>query len=545
MVRGWAERWPDIVRLESVAKTPEGRDVWLLTIGPEPDRTRPAVWVDGNMHATEVCGSSVALAIAEDVIRLHLGETTHGLAPAMVETLREVLFYVMPRMSPDGAEHVLATGGYVRSVPRDERAGKATPRWVPADLDGDGLMLAMRVVDPTGELVESKTERGLMVPRTFEDEGPYYKVYPEGRIEPWDGSTVPTPSYLGGNDPDFNRNFPWSWAPEPDQIGAGRHPISEPETRAVVEVTTKRPHLFAWLNLHTFGGVLIRPLGHAPDSKMEESDLAIYKLLAGWAESWTGYPTVSGHDEFLYEPDKPLRGDLTDYAYHQRGCIAWVVELWDFFRQIGAPGAKRFVDQYANLGRADWERFAKWDREHNAGRVVRPWNRVTHPQLGEVEVGGYDSRIGVSNPPLEMLAEVCRTQSAVLLRVAALAPRVVVSTRTEKVAEGVVRVEATIENRGWLPTHVLTSAKKLPWNEPLRAEVTTEGCTLLDPASAHAEIGHLDGWGRGPGETSIFWAWTRGTTGRRVLRWTVQGTGRVKLRVGACRVGWQELEVEV
>jgi len=39
-----------------------------------PDRTRAAAWVDGNMHAVEVCGSSVALAIAEDVIALHRGE---------------------------------------------------------------------------------------------------------------------------------------------------------------------------------------------------------------------------------------------------------------------------------------------------------------------------------------------------------------------------------------------------------------------------------------------------------------------------------------
>ena len=35
---------------------------------PSPTRMRPAVWIDGNMHASELCGSSVALAIAEDVI---------------------------------------------------------------------------------------------------------------------------------------------------------------------------------------------------------------------------------------------------------------------------------------------------------------------------------------------------------------------------------------------------------------------------------------------------------------------------------------------
>src|SRR6187455_1465005 len=68
----WHDAYPHLVRLTSLAKTPEGRDVWLLTIGPDPDRIRPAVWADGNLHAAELAGSSVALSIAEDALRAHL-----------------------------------------------------------------------------------------------------------------------------------------------------------------------------------------------------------------------------------------------------------------------------------------------------------------------------------------------------------------------------------------------------------------------------------------------------------------------------------------
>ena len=50
-------------------------------IGRNPDEARPAVWIDGNMHASEVCGSSVALAIAEDIIALHRGATDVGGKP--------------------------------------------------------------------------------------------------------------------------------------------------------------------------------------------------------------------------------------------------------------------------------------------------------------------------------------------------------------------------------------------------------------------------------------------------------------------------------
>src|SRR5580704_10325685 len=121
IVQTWAREHPSIVRLESLATTPEGRELWLLTLGPEPDRIRPSAWVDGNMHASELAGSSVALAIAEDVLRLHLEgdakSAVAGLSDVAAARVRGVRFFVLPRMSPDGAETVLTKGRYVRSVP--------------------------------------------------------------------------------------------------------------------------------------------------------------------------------------------------------------------------------------------------------------------------------------------------------------------------------------------------------------------------------------------------------------------------------------------
>src|SRR6188508_671829 len=90
-LQAWADAYPILVRLTSLAKTPEGRDVWLVTIGPEPDRLRPAVWADGNLHAAELAGSSVALAIAEDALRAHVEPESLELPPAILDRLRGVL----------------------------------------------------------------------------------------------------------------------------------------------------------------------------------------------------------------------------------------------------------------------------------------------------------------------------------------------------------------------------------------------------------------------------------------------------------------------
>lgn len=547
-LHAWAADYSDFVRLDSIGKTAEGRELWLLIIGQGPEDGRPAVWIDGNMHAAELCGSSVALAIAEDIIRLHAdGSSPQGLSRAICGALKDVLFYVLPRMSPDGAERVLKECRFVRSNTRDERPDQGRSFWRNQDIDGDGLALAMRVEDETGEYVESKEAPNMMLPRGIDDEGPFYKIYPEGLIENYDGKTIPSPSFLADSPTDLNRNFPWEWAPEHDQMGAGAFPGSEPESRAVLEFTSARPNIFAWLNLHTFGGVGIRPLGHEPDSKMDQEDLAIYRQIGQWLETATGYPMVSGYEEFTYEPEKPLHGDLTDYAYHQRGCIAYVVELWDLFAKAGLERKKPFVKSYTDLSPADIIAIARWDRDHNASRTVLDWRPCEHPQLGAVEIGGIDARVGMWNAPYELLADICAEQSAAFLRVAAMAPRVrFANVHTEKLAGDMTRIDLAIENTGYLPSYVLNSARKLSWNEAPYLDIECDGCRLVEGA-ARRSLGHLDGWGRGAGDGTgaPYYPYGRGSTGTARDSIVVAGAGRIRLTVRSCRIGTVESEFTV
>jgi len=539
-LQNWVGTWPDLARLESVGQTAEGRELWLLTIGPRPDDIRPAVWVDGNMHATELCGSSVALAIAEDMLRFFAeGTPPQDLSPAACEILKDVLFYVMPRFSPDGAERILDEGRYVRSNTRDDRPDEGRSFWRTQDIDGDGRALAMRVKDATGEFVESPEVANLMLPRTLDDEGPFYKLYPEGVIENFDGKTIPSPSFLSDSPTDLNRNFPWSWVPEHAQMGAGAFPGSEPESRAVIEFTTSHPNIFAWLNLHTFGGVAIRPLGDQPDSKMDQNDLAIYRQVARWLEDHTGYPTVSGFEEFTYEPDKPIHGDLNDYAYHQRGCIAYVVELWDLFARVGLERKKPFVKNYTDLSRDDLVAIAKWDRDHNAGRAVLEWQPCEHPQLGPIEVGGIDQRVGISNPPYELLEETCAQQSAAFLRVAAMAPAIrFANISLEDLGGELTRLNITVENHGYLPSYVLNSARKLSWNEALYLELDCDGCALVE-GPPRRPLGHLDGWGRGLGDGTgaLYYPYGLGNSGTARQTIVVRGKGTITATINSCRVG--------
>ena len=104
-----------------------------------------------------------------------------------------------------------------------------------------------------------------------------------------------------------------------------------------------------------------------------------------------------------------------------------------------------------------------------------------------------------------------------------------------------------VENQGYLPTYILSSAKRLEWNEPLLAEVTTEGCQRVSPAAPRVEVGHLDGWGRGrfSGSQALYYTRSRGNTSTSRFDVMVRGTGSVRVRVGACRVGWIERQIDV
>ena len=222
----WVQEFPHLLQKQSIGKSYEGRDLWLMSItnrdtGPADEK--PAFWADGNIHATELTGSAAALYLLNYLLQHYGGEDAIGRQVTRVLDTRA--FYILPRVNPDGAELALAERPkYIRSSVRPYPFEEPQEGFYSEDIDGDGRILTMRIEDPHGPWRVCEDDPRLLVlrdPDDLGDRGPYYRLLPEGRIRgDYDGSIFNVAPPEQGLD--MNRNFPYEWRPESDQ----QHPAA-------------------------------------------------------------------------------------------------------------------------------------------------------------------------------------------------------------------------------------------------------------------------------------------------------------------------------
>src|SRR5215467_11136499 len=137
LLKGYAREHPNLIHFESIGKS---HDVWLVTatnFKSGEDVDKPALWVDGNIHASEVTASAACLYF------IHTLATKYGKDQQVTNALDTRAFYIVPRVNPDGAEWALADKPRVirsstRPYPYDE---EPLDGLIEEDVDGDGRIL--------------------------------------------------------------------------------------------------------------------------------------------------------------------------------------------------------------------------------------------------------------------------------------------------------------------------------------------------------------------------------------------------------------------
>jgi murein tripeptide amidase MpaA len=442
---------PELVHVSSIGKSYEGRDIWVVTMTSTRTgdaASKPAFWVDGNLHSIELTGCTAVLFYLHHLVQ------GYGVDAQVTELLDTRAVYLCPRLSPDGAELALADRPrHVRSSTRPYPPGEAATEGLTIeDVDGDGRVLSMRIADPHGTWKKHAQQPRLMVPRTpGEFGGEYYRILPEGSVSGFDGFTLkikPSTQRL-----DLNRNFPSYWRQEHEQKGAGGYPASEPEVKAMVDFILGHPNIGAAVSFHTFSGVIVRPMGQMSDDDMIPEDLWCFQRFGEHAAALTGYPTLSAWHDFKYHP-KEVVGGTQDWVYEQLGALYWVVELWSPLREAGITHYK-WIDWFRDHPIDDDLKLLRWSDEHCAGQAYVDWRPFVHPQLGAVEIGGWDQVNYWRNPPPDQRqAEVARFPA--WLDVIALSlPRLeLLGAEVCALASDVWRVRLAVCNSGWLPACV-------------------------------------------------------------------------------------------
>ncbi|MBI3946725.1 MAG: carboxypeptidase [Armatimonadetes bacterium] len=514
-----AARRPDLVSLESIGKSYEGRDIWCATVtnaATGPAAEKPAFWVDGNIHATELSASSACLFF------LNRLASEYGKDPEITRCLDTRALYIVPRLNPDGAELYFAdrpkfVRSSVRPYPYDEEPLEGLRQ---EDIDGDGRFLSMRIPDPDGPWKAHPDEPRLMVRRDpTEVGGTYYRLLPEGILEDWDGVTIriqPKKERL-----DLNRNFPAHWRQEHEQSGAGPYPASEPEVRAATAFIAAHSNITGAVAFHTFSGALLRPSSTQSDETLPAEDLWTFQKIGEKGKAITGYPAVSVFHDFRYHPRQVITGVFDDWAYDHLGVFAWTVEIWSPQRQAGITDYK-FIEWGRDHPVEDDLKLLKWNDEALEGKGFVDWHPFDHPQLGRIELGGWDSLHALRNPPPPLLEKEIALFPDWLVWQALISPRLEMrGLEATPLGQGAYRVRLVVDNTGWLPTYVTKKALERKVVRGVVAEIELPEGATLQTGKRREEIGQLEGRAyKGP---SVFGGGSDPTDHRAKVEWVVCG----------------------
>ena len=512
-------QYGEIMQVTALGKSYEGRVIPLVILTNRQsgaDQEKPALWIDANIHATELTASMAALFLIEKLV------TGYGHDPKITRILDEQTVYVVPRLNPDGAEWALANPPrFIRSGTRPYPLADRRDGLHSEDVDSDGRILQMRIPDPSGDWKISDRDPRLMIKRGPDEEGgAYYRLLTEGQLENYDGHVIVEAPPLQGLD--FNRNFPGEWRPEGEQHGAGDFPGSEPEIRAVLEFFTGHRNVFGALTFHTYSRAILRPFGTQKDEDMNTDDLWVFEAIGERGTTITSYPCVSVYHHFRYHPKEVITGVFDDWLFSHKGIFAFTVEMWDLATAAGVKGKndeKKFMDWFRKHPVDDDYKILDFVKEHaNSGLV--DWYPFQHPQLGAVELGGWNNLYTWRNPPPALLEAEIAPHADFAIAFASLAPHIAWHTvELTPLGNGLHRLLVVVENTGFLPTNGSNQAKKMKAVRPLRLELALPAGASLVSGKARLEIDHLEGRSN---KMDVAYYGTSPTDNRAKVEWVIR-----------------------
>ncbi|MGA1391833.1 MAG: M14 family metallopeptidase [Phycisphaerales bacterium] len=480
------------VKLETLAKTREGRAIEALTLAGDLDawRDRPAILIVAGMDGAQLGSTEIATSLAERLL------AEHG------AWLDEVTIHVVPRANPDAAAAFLSqpslrSGLNARPVREDRDA--AIDEDGPRDLDGDGVITTMRRAnppagDPAQWIADPADPRLLKKPDSMKGDLAVYSLHVAGLDA--DGDGLVAEDGPGGVDPD--RNFPHRWIEFAND--AGPWPLSEEESLELAKFVIERPRIYAALVIGRHDNLVNLPdarpteAGGRIPAQIDEADLP---LLTEFAKA---YKEATGQDRAIRSDDA---GSLAAWLYHQRGILTFASTGWwrpdvadaakpeggegdatasdaapasesaaeappvaepprrggrggrgggGFRGMAAAPRAPRAAATGPAVGDAEQAAWLAYSDQARGGAGFVDWTEIEHPTLGTVEVGGFVPGF-MSIPPIDAVPSLAKGQATFLGEVVARRPKPrLLEPQVRTLAPGLFQIDLALVNDGRMPT---------------------------------------------------------------------------------------------
>lgn len=510
-VKALTQKYPQWVKSKSLVQTIGGKDIWMLTIGAGKTEDKPAIAVVGGVEGKHLLGVEMAIGFAE---KLLAGSGTDSIK----NLLNAKTYYVFPNMSPDATEQYFAKVKSERSgnanATDDDRDGKLNEDGAD-DLDGNGKITWMRVLNPTGKYkLNSDDPRSLLLADATKGETGKYILLPEGLDNDKDGEF----NEDGEGGIHFNKNSSYNFkafAP-----GAGEYAVSEKENRALYDFLFDAFNVYAVV---TFG-----PTNNLSTPVMFNPSGLTKRVITSWYDSDVKANALVSerYNKITKTKEAPKstgeNGDFSQWGYFHYGRLSFSTPGW-WVPKVNPDSSrkeKKFVNEDAVAS------YLRWAASQGITDTFTPWKAINHPDFpGQtVEVGGLDPFVLI-NPPYKLVDGIVGKHTDFLIALAGMAPRLeLVNFKTEKVADGLTRVTLQVMNTGDLPTYTRIGDRSY-FLKKILVKVNLNANQTVVSGRKTQTIESIQG------------------KDTKELTWLIKGNGKVTIDAGSPTTGNKSIEV--
>jgi len=181
-----------------------------------------------------------------------------------------------------------------------------------------------------------------------------------------------------------------------------------------------------------------------------------------------------------------------------------------------------YIDWFRDHPIEDDLKLFRWNEKALGGAAHVDWRPFDHPDLGRVEIGGWDRFHAFGNPPARFLEREVAKFPKWLIWQALSSPKLeLVKADAEALGGDTWKLRLVVQNTGWLPSYVSKRALERQVVRGVIAEITLPAGAELVAGKRREEIGQVEG--KAYKHTGVsFWPDYHVTDDRAKVEWVVR-----------------------